>query len=439
MQMTKFKAVLLAIIFIRLCMLSLERHKNIPPDTFRSELWTDRAGYNVFLPATFIYSYTANAFPNEIERKTGEGFNLTTGKIITKYTYGVALMQLPFFLTADFITKYSNYPRDGYSYFYRQAINIASVFYLVLGLYLLFLALKAHTKYNSAILISTLLLTFFGTNLYYYSIVETGMSHVYSFFLFSFILYIITNTEGFRYKLSNKIILSLIVWLSILIRPTNIIFTPILFLWDTSSFQQLFFTFKKKCTFENILIYFVSFLIVFSPQLFYWKYAYGSFFTYSYGSEGFSNLFNPYLSEVIFSPKNGLIPYSIVFVLIIIGIVIMLKHKTADGIKYLAVVFAVIYLTASWHTWQFGCGAGMRNMVEYYSLLSFPLSFLIFRLFSVKKIYLKGLLFLTLTFFVILNFRTNYNFYGCYFGGTWEWAEYFKTLAYPYKIKSLCY
>jgi hypothetical protein len=303
----------------------------------------------------------------------------------------------------------------------------------------LFLALKAHTKYNSAILISTLLLTFFGTNLYYYSIVETGMSHVYSFFLFSFILYIITNTEGFRYKLSNKIILSLIVWLSILIRPTNIIFTPILFLWDTSSFQQLFFTFKKKCTFENILIYFVSLLIVFSPQLFYWKYAYGSFFTYSYGSEGFSNLFNPYLPEVIFSPKNGLIPYSIVFVLIIIGIVIMLKHKTADGIKYLAVVVAVIYLTASWHTWQFGCGAGMRNMVEYYSLLSFPLSFLIFRLFSVKKIYLKGLLFLTLTFFVILNFRTNYNFYGCYFGGTWEWAEYFKTLAYPYKIKSLCY
>jgi hypothetical protein len=41
--------------------------------------------------------------------------NKEDGKIKTKYTYGVALLQLPFFIIADAISFISNdVPRDGF-------------------------------------------------------------------------------------------------------------------------------------------------------------------------------------------------------------------------------------------------------------------------------------------------------------------------------------
>jgi len=72
--------------------LSLYRHKDIDSNSFRTEIWADRAGYYVYLPTTFIYNFSTEKFSENIESKTGEGFvvNKEKNRIETKYTYGVA-------------------------------------------------------------------------------------------------------------------------------------------------------------------------------------------------------------------------------------------------------------------------------------------------------------------------------------------------------------
>ncbi len=435
--MNKIRTVALFIVFILLSLYCLNRHKHIPIHTFRAEIWSDKAGYYIYLPATFLYGYSTAALPDSIEKLTGEGFSIKTGKIVTKYTYGVALLQLPFYMAADFLTYASDNPRDGISYFYNKAINIASVFYLVLALYLLYLSIKAHTNYSNRVIIGTLLILFFGTNLYYYSVMETGMSHVYSFFLFSCILYLLTNKPAFKFKHTYTLILSFLVCLTILVRPVNIILAIIPFTWNITSVNQLYSTARNNFKISTLLIWIVSFLVVFTPQFIYWKYAYGSFITYSYTNEGFSNLLSPKLTEVIFAPHNGLLPYSLIFPGILIGIGLQLKNNLFSGLRYLGIVLAVIYLSASWHDWGFGCAAGMRNMVEYYSLLSFPLCLFIHRVNSIDKTWMKTSAFLCIGFVVLICFRLNYYYFGCYFADTWDWTFYFDTLTYPHKLSKI--
>ena len=428
------RLIILFLLFLIFCSLSLYRHKNIEPNTFRTEIWADRAGYYIYLPSLFLYSFSSDEFPENIEEHTGHGFhvNLIKNKVETKYTYGVALLQLPFFLVADFISSISaNIPRDGFSFYYQKSINFAAVFYLIIGLYQLFLTLKIYFNYNNKTIFITLLALFFGTNLYYYGIVETGMSHIYSFFLFSGALYLVTQKSKFKNKYIFYIILAFTSWLIILIRPTNMIFVIIAFFWDAISVKQILIRIKENINPKILSIWVLSGFIIFIPQFIYWKYSTGSYLTYTYTNEGFTNALSPKFLEIFFSPNNGLFPYSLIIILALSGIILSLKNRTTIGL-YSSIVFILVsYLTASWHDWKFGCGSGMRNMVENYSLLSFPLCYSIHKINLMNKKLIKLAFFTSIFLLVMISFKVNYHYYGCYFVDVWDWSEYIKTLIYP--------
>ena len=428
------RLIILFLLFLIFCSLSLYRHKDIEPNTFRTEIWADRAGYYVYLPSIFLYNFSGDEFPENIEEQTGYGFqvNQNNDKVSTKYTYGVALLQLPFFLIADFISSISdNTPRDGFSFYYQKSINFAAVFYLIIGLYLLFLTLKIYFTYSNKTILITLLLLFFGTNLYYYSIVETGMSHIYSFFLFSGALYLVTHKANFKNKYLFYILLAFTSWLIILIRPTNMIFVIIAFFWDAISVKQILLRVKEHISPKIFSIWVLSGFIIFIPQFIYWKYSTGHYLTYTYTNEGFVNALSPKLLEVLFSPNNGLFPYSLIFILALFGLILSLRNRTTIGM-YSSIVFVLVtYLTASWHDWRFGCGSGMRNMVEYYSLFSFPICYSINKINLVNKKLIKIAFYALIGLLAIISFKVNYHYYGCYFVDVWDWSEYIKTLIYP--------
>ena len=337
---------------------------------------------------------------------------------------------------ADGITVlYGNTQRNGFSYFYQKAINFAAVFYLTLGLYLLFLSLKIYFKYSNKVIFITLGILFFGTNLYYYGVIETGMSHIYSFFLFSGMLYLVTHKLKFRNNLYFFTLLGVTSGLIVLIRPTNIIFIILPLIWDVNSVNQMIQRIKKLLNPSILLIWFLSWLAVFIPQFIYWEYSSGKILSYSYGNESFSNALSPKILEVLFSPNNGLFPYSLVSIFILIGIAIFWKSNKSLSLYSSFVFLLIVYITASWHDWRFGCGAGMRNMVEYYSLFSFPLAVTVNKFLTLNKPVIKLSIFALIGFLVLVSFKVNYHFFGCYFSGMWDWTDYFKYLLYPLEYK----
>ncbi len=180
----KFKhSLLFFIIFYALCCyLSFNRHSKDEVFNYHSEIFADKAEYYIFLPALFIYDFKANQLPYQIDKKTGSGFIADTikNKILTKVTYGVALLESPFFIVTHLLSKKLGYPADGFSIIYNRMIDISCVFYAVFALIFLYFFLIRYVASKIAVIVLSCL--FFGTNLFYYSIFETGMSHIYSFF-----------------------------------------------------------------------------------------------------------------------------------------------------------------------------------------------------------------------------------------------------------------
>jgi hypothetical protein len=419
---------------ILLCcvLFSLHKHRTVEQNNFRTELWADRAGYYIYLPSTFIYAFSANKINPELELSTGGGFKVNQDqKIETKYTYGVALMEAPFFLVADLITAVDGrYPRDGFSFYYRKLIDISGSFYFVFGLFFLFLVLRKLFLFNDLFFLLILGLIGFGTNLYYYGLIEGGMSHIYSFFLSSLLIYLTLRFLNKPQMVRYKFLLFITIALISLIRPINILFVGTIIFLNVESRREVVERLRLFFNVKSILLFLLAFLIIWLPQFLYWRYLSGHFILYSYNSENFDHLLSPRILEVLFSPNNGLLPYSLLFIFIFPALIFYAKSKPYFGGYVLLVFLLLVYLTASWHDWTFGCSYGMRNSVEYLSLFLIPFIYLIGKIWYRKEaiyITLKGSIILIL----LISFKLGYHYAGCYFDGNWNWEGYLNYLTYP--------
>jgi hypothetical protein len=163
-MLRKLDKIIFAFIFGLLLFLNFNRHSKHGSFNYHSEIWADKAGYQVFLPALLYYNFDASQFPEDIARNTGTGFSLDTknNKVLTKYPIGVAVLQSPFFALGAIIDKITHTSEPlGYTATQHKMIGLSTVFYSTIGLLLLFLSLS-DTKRSVRYLV--LFLVVFGTN-----------------------------------------------------------------------------------------------------------------------------------------------------------------------------------------------------------------------------------------------------------------------------------
>lgn len=413
--------------------LTFNRHSKSGYFNYHSEIWADKAGYYSYLPAALKYDFKASNFPTSIDSLTGGGFKLdhVNDKVKTKVTYGVALLQLPFYLLADAFAPILNMEANGFSPVYHWGINVASICYLLLGL--TFLQLFLTSRFRNGTTYLTLFAILLGTNLLYYSIDETGMSHVYSFALFSVYLFLLHRWSylvdtGF----SNLLLFGLISGLIILIRPTNVIFLSVFFFLDLKQISEFSARFKRLIQWRTILPISLGVFIILLPQMVYWYYLQGSPVFYSYENEGF-NWMDPKIIETWFSPNNGLFLYTPFYFAIVGSVLFMLRKHRTNGMFFLVLFVALTYVLSSWWTWDFGCSFGARSYVEYLALFSLPLAFTIERANQFRS-YKRIIFWILIIALVVFNLKLTYTFDECFHGTyDWDWEEYFRLVTSPTK------
>lgn len=395
------------------------------PGDYHASIFADPAGYYVYLPGV-IDGWFTGQMPKGADSICGYGFTLNEqGKIISKYPYGVALLQSPFYVGSKIYAKISNQEFNAYNELSQITIDFAGISYAIIGLILLFFYLQKRTSTFAALL--TVIAILIGTNVYYYIVKCPGYSHVYSFFLFVCLL------QSSSYYFSNQNIkrlalLVVVATLIILARPMNIIFIPFILFTDVSLFSETLVRIKSLFTLKNLIVIFAVFFLLFLPQLIYWKWAYGSFLPDTYSEEGFSNALKPRLFPYLFAPLNGLLPYSPLYVLFLLTMLIFVKINRVQAITIIVIMSVMIYLSTAWYTYSMGCGFSARNFVEFSALLSIPFAFFIHR-FLTKFIF--KLLFVALMILPIcINQKLAETFDMCFFGTSeWDWKEY-KYLLY---------
>ena len=389
------------------------------PSRIKGVIWSDQEGYYVYLPATFIYHGFQGIPIKNCCRKHAQ-----SGEVISKYTYGVALMESPFFLGSHLVAKIAG-QANGFSPVYARGIMLAAVFYTTLGLWLLGGLLRQY--YQPLTVILSLGTIAFGTNLFYYTIAEAGMSHAYSFCLFALFLTLFPRWLN-NPTLKNGIITGLISGLIIIVRPTNIMILLAFPLWEIYTLSQL--KFRMKFLFENtggmLMIVFGIFIMV-SPQLAYWNHLFDSPVYYSYEGEGFTNLFSAPMHKVLLSYQNGWLAYTPLAILFFPGILLSWKNRKHSAPLLFITLILATYVFASWWAWWFGGAFGHRCYVEYYALLCLPLGALLEKIVTKKGAsgkLVKACLILILIIFIQANLRMTYLYQPPWDGPDWNAERY---------------
>lgn len=346
----------------------------------------DGACYYSFLPATIVHRDLTMSYTDKLtdpESKKSVAYVIVNNKRLSKTTCGVAVMYLPFYLMGHMVVQLSNDNSvDGYEPTYLFFICIGAVVYLIFGLIVLRKILRLY--FNDIVTTFTLLSIYFGTNLFYYTVREPFMSHVYSFFLICLLIYysILWNKNT---GIKNTIVLAIIMGLITLIRPTNVIFVgiPIFFnitSWETAKIKlKLLFTHYKR-----LLTGLLVFSCILMVQSVIWKIAAGSWLLASYGDERF--YFNkPHIIEGLFSYRKGWLIYSPIMIFALFGLFLISKKLKEITLGIWLVLWINIYIIFSWWCWWYGGSWGMRAMIDSYALWALPFAAFTDRLFGLKS------------------------------------------------------
>lgn len=323
----------------------------------------DAEQYHSYLVAKFIHDDLTFSFPHPYWVHRGP-----KDILINKFTLGVALLEMPFFIIGHKIAQLTDYEVDGYSAPYSYSASIGVLIYVFLALCLLRKVLLNYFSEFSTSL--TLICLFLGTNLHYYSTSECAMSHSYLFFLSSLILYFAwkwNQTENLKYLYASMFFCGF----ATILRPTNAICVIIPILFGVSNLPELWTRLKVVIKTKIVVGSLLFFILATLPQLFYWKWATGSFIYYSYSGERFF-FDDPKIFGFLFSFTKGWFTYTPVMFIAFASIFI----PAAKSVRVLNLLFmsTIIYVLSCWWCWWYGGSYGMRAMIEYYPLLSIPLA-----------------------------------------------------------------
>ncbi len=344
-------------------------------------LYGDALGYYMYLPATFIYHNLTNMSELPADKGIDKQIMLSargttgrqrtpTGKILNGYTYGVAFMELPFFMIAHIMEKAGGKEANGYSDTCQMLIKLSALVYGLLGLLLVYKILKMYFTPAHALLAVSVL--FAGTNLFWFTLHQAGMSHMPLFFLWALLMYQVIRLHE-RPGFMAFILCGFIAGLITIMRPSDVVCLLIPLLYGVYNKETL----KGKSGFlmDNklgLVLFVVAFILPVIPQLLYWKATTGHYLFYSYGDQGF-NWRHPKIREGLFYFSNGWLPYGPVMIFALAGFVLRRSYKRWYWCLWL--LFPVyVYIIYSWYCFNYINGYGSRPMIHMYPLLALPLA-----------------------------------------------------------------
>jgi hypothetical protein len=373
---------------------------------YRKPISGDAQAYYAYLPAIFIYQDLDYKFVTAMQQKyyvaaSSKSFlKDVNGEKVNKTFPGVSILYLPFFAAAHAISLVFGLPADGYAYTYQLCYLIGFWFYFLAGL-IFFGKVLRELHFTQRITDLSLIAITLTTNIFFYTVYDQSVTHIYSFFLVNWSVFILLRLKK-EFQLRNLALLISILALIGITRPTNILVIGVLFFFvHDFGFYKLVFSrlFRIKNIFKII---FPSLLILSIPFIL-WKLQTGNWIVYSYGEEGF-DFSQPEILNFLFSYTKGWIIYTpIMLIILITGSILIFKQNRKQFFIGLAFFGIAIYIFSSWWCWYYGAGMSQRVMIDFYILPGF-FAAVIFQKISSKKM-------LTLSFislFAFLNIAQAY-------------------------------
>ncbi|HXC06098.1 MAG TPA: hypothetical protein VNZ86_15180 [Bacteroidia bacterium] len=349
--------------------------------TTHSITW-DVYGYYLYLPSTLIYQdpglektewldrtqHLYSPSPYIYQYSSGQG-----NRKVNTYPMGLAICYAPGFLVAHAIAKTGGFPADGFSAPYQWALVISSMLFFCLGVLLLRrLLLTLFSDSLTAVLIALVCL---GSNYFFEAGLDSTMPHNYMFVL-NCLLLLFTSRWHETFRIRYALFLGIILGVATISRPTELIWLLVPLCWGVYDKQTLVAKLHLLRThYIHILVFALALILTGSPQLIYWKWCTGHWFSFNH-NERFA-FTEPYTWDFLFSYKKGWLLYTPLMVFALLGFYSLYRNRRELFYPFLLFIIVNVYVLSSWECWWYASSFSQRPMVESYPLLAIPLGFLI--------------------------------------------------------------
>lgn len=352
---------------------------------YKGRIAGDSEGYYAWLPTVLIHhELTFESWADSVESATGMAYlphylHREGEALVNKYTFGSAVLMAPFFMTGHLVALMTGQPADGFSVPYLVVIALSGLFFGFTGLWFVFRIARSYgASANFSWLLCLVLL--FATNLYYYVVIQPAMSHVYSFAAIAALVWMVRRDVKDQHD-GNLWKMALLLGLVLVIRPFNVVVVLALpFLFDDPG--TLVAALRRAVRPANL------WKIVVAGGLFplllvvVWELQTGYKIFYGYKGEGFV-WDSPSVASLLWSYRKGWFVYTPVALTVVVGLLFMFFRRDYYRLATFLIFFSVlVYMLASWWSWWYGDGFGMRPLVDFYPILVVPVVLWLTRFYS---------------------------------------------------------
>jgi hypothetical protein len=293
-----------------------------------------------------------------------------TGHLKNHWSPGPSILWAPFLIATHVAVLLvdrlgAHIPADGFSAPYVTTMALATAFYGFLGLWLSYhLALKFFDKRWA--LLGTLGI-WWASSLPVYMYFNPSWSHAHSAFAVALFLWYWERTRGER-TILQWVVLGLVSGLMVDVYYANgvLLLVPLLEgmdaywkVWKTSTYN---FALMSRL-FVRHVVYVSIFVVALLPTLISRAIIYGSPVRTGYAAEGF-NWHSPALWSVMFSWDHGLLSWTPILILALVGLVLFYRRDHSFGAYLLVGFVAFYYLISIQPTWDGMSSFGSRYFVS---------------------------------------------------------------------------
>jgi len=346
------------------------------------EISWDVLGYYLYLPSGLIYDDPALQNPewlvkvNQEKQLSGTLYQISSndqGEPIYFFLMGMALLYLPFFLTAHYLAGYLGFPADGFSMPYQVLLVIGGLLYTLLGM--IFFR-KILTRYlPEKITAAVFLLIYLGTNAIHHLNIK-NLETVNMLFTLACLLIWLTIRWYENPRLRYMAGIAACAALMVLIKPSEVFIILIPLLWNFDGILpriRLFFTYWKHLAL-GVLVG----LVIVLPQVSYWYFRTGHLIYDSYKNPAVGlDLSNPHILEILFSFRKGWLVYTPLMALALLGMIQLWRKNPRLFPAVFTYFILSFYIIASWTEWWYGASYSIRPLIVTYPLLGLSLGYLL--------------------------------------------------------------
>jgi hypothetical protein len=270
-----------------------------------------------------------------------------TGRLPNNFSVGPALLWSPTYILVHGLGRLGLFRPTGIGYPYFTAVSTVTAFAGFLGVLWLYGLVRLY--FEPSVAFSASLLIWMGTFHFWYMVFEPSMSHAFGMASVTGFLLLCHRTLKGRWDYA---LLGLAAGLVALVRWQNIVFLPVglVFIWKKAGWPK----------WADLSVCAGTAVAVFLPQMIFWKLIYGHFLLVPQGG-GYMGWASPEIEAVLFSSRHGLLSWSPLLWLGVLGLVGFTRRAPVLAGGLLAAFAMTLYVNAAVHDWWAGASFGARR------------------------------------------------------------------------------